>query len=165
MNWSLSNWRYCSWIHGGRHDSNMQIINGAHEWELKWQVTGEFCNIIERTLMLVRIKLRRIDSGQAEVYLAIWSGIVTNILSPTLRLKFSFDILNCHKCDSNWSICSRGLCIPVRHFGRIVITVLHMPCMTQLCEFWQLVQVLPLSDYACGLLFTVKNSLSDTYRL
>lgn len=86
---------------GVRHDSDMQIINGAHEWELKWQVTGEFCNIIERTLMLVRIKLRRIDSGQAEVYLAIWSGIVTNILSPTLRLKFSFDILNCHKCDSN----------------------------------------------------------------
>lgn len=78
----------------------------AHEWEHEWQITGEFCNIMERIHMLVRIQLKKIDSGQAVVCLAIWSGIVTIILSPTLRLKFAFDILNCCTCDSNYYKCT-----------------------------------------------------------
>ena len=56
----------------------MQIKNDAHEWELKWQATGEFCNSIGRTRMLVRIKPRKIDQVKQKY---IWrSGVESSLI-------------------------------------------------------------------------------------
>lgn len=73
---------------------------GGNEWERKWQVAGKCCNINrtdpyagEDQTVPSMIHTDFNISLYIPIYLATWSGVVTNILSLTLRLKFSLGIL------------------------------------------------------------------------
>lgn len=138
--------------------------------ERKWQVTGKFCNINRTNPTLVRIKLRKIDPEEAKIYiyyvriyisicicLAIWSGIVTNILSPTLRLTTSFDILICRKCDSKWSIHVRGLSA----FKRDILGESLLKCYT---IYYPTLHTLAVGAIFAALRQLLYSSL-DTFRL
>lgn len=56
------------------------------------------------------------------IYLATWSEVVTNILSLTLRLKFSLGIL----FVANVTVSEVSCIYSERHFGRVLTYMLYI---------------------------------------